>query len=83
MNEYKYRICRVCDLEWNVSVNAENIKKYICPVCRNKERKKTMNMNNGNRKSYQTVDGNVPKSTAKQLCSKTRVMGIVSDFGTL
>lgn len=41
MNDYKYRICRVCDLEWNVSVKAENVKKYICPVCRNKERKKT------------------------------------------
>lgn len=35
MNEYKYRICRVCDLEWNVSAKAENVKKYICPVCRN------------------------------------------------
>lgn len=50
MNEYKYRICRVCDLEWNVSVNAENIKKYICPVCRNKERKKTRNIGNDMRK---------------------------------
>ena len=33
-----------------VSVNAENIKKYICPVCRNKERKKTRNIGNDMRK---------------------------------
>ena len=39
MNNYRYRTCCECGLAWNVSVKAENIKKYICPVCRNKERK--------------------------------------------
>lgn len=39
MNNYRYRTCRECGLAWNVSGKAENIKKYICPVCRNKERK--------------------------------------------
>lgn len=83
MNSYRYRTCRECGLIWNVSVKAENVKKYICPVCRNKEHKKTRSINNDDRKSYKTADGNVSKSTAKQLCPKACVMGIVSNLGTL
>ena len=33
MAEFKYRICRVCGKQWNVSVLSENTKHYICPRC--------------------------------------------------
>ena len=38
MNEYRYRTCRRCGKKWNVSVKAENVKKYICPVCHRKNK---------------------------------------------
>ena len=30
---YKYRICRKCGKEWNVSVKNKSGKHYICPKC--------------------------------------------------
>lgn len=33
MKDYKYRICKVCGKQWNVSELAKNSKLYICPLC--------------------------------------------------
>ena len=34
----RYRKCRKCGLEWNVSIK-DNDRVYICPVCFYKKRK--------------------------------------------
>nr|DAG05168.1 MAG TPA: zinc-ribbon protein [Siphoviridae sp. cthWs11] len=36
-NGYKYAICEQCGLDWNVSW--QFVGWYVCPVCRNKNRK--------------------------------------------
>lgn len=33
MKDYKYRECRKCEKQWNVSRQSKNDKRYICPVC--------------------------------------------------
>lgn len=38
---YSYRICSKCGKEWNVSVKNKDIK-YICPVCRQKNKHKSV-----------------------------------------
>jgi len=35
-----YRLCRKCGLEWNVPATKKYGKKYTCPVCAGKERRK-------------------------------------------
>ena len=35
---YKYRLCRVCGEEWNVSVKEPSNRAYICPKCRAKKK---------------------------------------------
>jgi len=29
----RYRICTVCEREWNVSSKEKSQKKYVCPHC--------------------------------------------------
>lgn len=36
---HKYRLCRKCDKEWNVSRD-QNEKVYICPQCAGREKKR-------------------------------------------
>ena len=33
MTDYKYRICKKCGNEWNVSAKVKGEKHYICPCC--------------------------------------------------
>lgn len=40
MAEFKYRICKVCGKQWNVSVLAGNEKHYLCPKCTEKTSKR-------------------------------------------
>lgn len=35
---HKYRICRDCGLDWNVSKNDESGKAYYCPKCRKRRK---------------------------------------------
>lgn len=35
---YKYRLCRKCGKDWNVSANT-NDQKYTCPKCAGKKEK--------------------------------------------
>lgn len=44
LDDYRYRTCRVCGKDWNVSVKADNDKHYTCPLCR--AGKKTGGANN-------------------------------------
>lgn len=37
---YKYRICRDCDYEYNVSQYDEHGRVYYCPTCEKKRRRK-------------------------------------------
>lgn len=39
---YKYAICEQCGLDWNVSW--QFVGWYVCPVCRNKNRKEQQNV---------------------------------------
>ena len=41
-NGYKYATCQQCGLEWNVSW--QFVGWYVCPVCRNKNRKEQRNV---------------------------------------
>ena len=36
---HKYRICRKCDYEYNVSKFDDSGKIYICPKCRGRNKK--------------------------------------------
>jgi hypothetical protein len=36
---HKYRICRGCGLDWNVSKNDESGRAYYCPKCERKRGK--------------------------------------------
>ena len=36
---HKYRICRKCDYEYNVSIFDTSGRIYICPKCEKKRRK--------------------------------------------
>ncbi|MBQ3970022.1 MAG: hypothetical protein II685_06035 [Clostridia bacterium] len=35
---HKYRICRDCGLDWNVSKNDESGRVYYCPKCRKRRK---------------------------------------------
>ena len=36
---YKYRICRKCKKEYNVSIFDDSGKIYLCPKCRGRNKK--------------------------------------------
>lgn len=36
-NNYRYRICKKCGKKWNVSVQRQSVKDYICPICEKKK----------------------------------------------
>ena len=36
---HKYRICRKCDYEYNVSIFDDSGKIYLCPKCRGRNKK--------------------------------------------
>ena len=40
---HKYRICRKCDYEYNVSLFDDHGKIYYCQYCEPKKRRKTTN----------------------------------------
>ena len=40
---YNYRICSKCGEEWNVSIEYRK-KSYICPPCRNKNKRRELNL---------------------------------------
>lgn len=40
---YSYRICSKCGKEWNVSIEYRK-KSYICPVCRNKNKRRELSL---------------------------------------
>ena len=44
MTTYNYRTCTVCGEKWNVSVHSRH-DKYICPVCRKKDKDACIHMN--------------------------------------
>lgn len=48
MTDKRYRICADCGKTYNVSVLAQNEKKYICPHCEYKKRRhRSANPNGG------------------------------------
>ena len=49
---YKYRICRKCGLDWNVSIT-QNEWKYICPWCENKQKRAKEAKSNNIRRTRQ------------------------------
>ena len=43
--EYHIEMCVCCGIEWNVSAQVK-VKPYICPYCRNAERKEHRSQKN-------------------------------------
>ncbi len=44
MTTYNYRTCTVCGEKWNVSIHNRQ-DRYICPVCRKKNKDTRIHMN--------------------------------------
>lgn len=59
----RYKTCRECGLEWNVSITAKiPFNGYLCPVCRGKHRKEAQTRENSLKENNGTNGGGLRRN---------------------